>query len=246
MKQNIYDNPEFFTQYMALRESGINYNEFIEQPAVRSLISNLDGKRVLDLGCGTGNFAMYCVKKGAAKVVGVDISEKMIERAKNFNHHEKITYICTAMEEFEYTGSYFDLVTSSLAIGYIKDYDGICAKISKLLKKNGECIISLEHPITTARKAKNNWITDEKGRRIHFAVDHYQDEGERRIDWYVENVIVYHRTFSTIINTMIAHGLTIERVLEPLPTEEGLQKLPKMANEWRRPSFLIVKARKNE
>lgn len=244
MKQNIYDNPEFFNQYKALRDSGINYNEFIEQPAVKSLITSLKGKTVLDLGCGAGNFAKYCVENGAAQVVGLDISEKMINKAKRDNTHGKITYIRMPMEDFELSGEQFDIVTSSLAINYIKDYNGIIAKVSRFLKAGGECIISMEHPISTARKAKDNWITDEKGQRLHYAVDHYQEEGERSREWFVDNVIVYHRTFSTIINTFIDHGLMIERVLEPLPTAEGLEKMPKTINERRRPSFLVIKARK--
>lgn len=52
MKQNIYDNSTFFKDYINLRESGITYNDFIEQPAIKSMISNLKGKSVLDLGCG--------------------------------------------------------------------------------------------------------------------------------------------------------------------------------------------------
>ena len=56
MKQNVYDNPNFFKNYTALRESGINANDFIEQPAIKSLILCLKGKSVLDLGCGDGHF----------------------------------------------------------------------------------------------------------------------------------------------------------------------------------------------
>lgn len=243
MKQNIYDNPEFFDQYMALRESGLNYNEFVEQPAIKSLITSLQDKIVLDVGCGTGNFAKYCVEKGAKQVIGVDISEKMIARAKSENYHDCIEYICMPIEDFQLADQQFDLIVSSLAIHYIKDYESIIAKISRFLKKNGEFIFSTEHPVTTARKAPNNWI-EENGNRLYYAVDHYQEEGQRCHQWFVDNVIVYHRTISTMINTLIDHGLMIEKVLEPQATAEGLEKLPKLVNERRRPSFLVIKTRK--
>ena len=50
--QNIYDNPEFFKGYIALRQNPHSANEMLEKPALFSLAPVLDGKRVLDLGCG--------------------------------------------------------------------------------------------------------------------------------------------------------------------------------------------------
>lgn len=52
--QNIYDNPEFFKGYIALRQNPHSANEMLEKPALFSLAPVLDGKRVLDLGCGCG------------------------------------------------------------------------------------------------------------------------------------------------------------------------------------------------
>lgn len=99
MKQNIYDNSTFFKDYINLRESGITYNDFIEQPAIKSMISNLKGKSVLDLGCGDGHFSKYCVENGAEKVIGVDISNNMIERANKINKDNNIEFVCLPIED---------------------------------------------------------------------------------------------------------------------------------------------------
>jgi len=56
MKQNIYDNDIFFRSYTSLRKTGVTYYDFVEQPAIKSAISSLNGKTVLDLGCGSGQF----------------------------------------------------------------------------------------------------------------------------------------------------------------------------------------------
>lgn len=50
--QNIFDNEAFFNGYKALRDSDCNANDLIEQPAMRKLLPDLNGKTVLDLGCG--------------------------------------------------------------------------------------------------------------------------------------------------------------------------------------------------
>lgn len=244
MKQNIYDNDIFFRGYTSLRDSGITYNDFVEQPAIKATISSLTGKRVLELGCGTGHFAKYCIEHGASRVVAVDISTKMIERAKEENHHERIYYICMPIEDLEFQEQSFDVVVSSLAIHYIEDYSGLIEKISRFLKKDGEFIFSTEHPIVTAKKVNNNWVKDSEGNILHWPIDHYHEEGKREIHWYVDGVVVYHRTIATLLNTLIEHGLTFLKLVEPQSTPEGLELMPKLVNEKRRPSFIIIKARK--
>lgn len=73
MKQNIYDRPEFFEGYMNLRKGEQGLNGVLEQPTLRSLLPNLPGLRILDLGCGVGSFAAYALERGTSSFVGVDI-----------------------------------------------------------------------------------------------------------------------------------------------------------------------------
>ena len=249
MKQNIYDNSTFFNGYIAKRETGVTINDFVEQPAMKSLFPKLKGKTVLDLGCGAGLLAKYCVDEGAARVVGVDISSNMINKARNENPHEKIEYICSPFEDIDLGGQTFDLIISSLAIHYIEDYPQLIEKIYRLLNENGQFIFSTEHPLSTARKQLDrqtkNWIRDEEGNRLHWAVDHYHEEGKREFYWLVDGVVMYHRSLSTLINTLIEKGLVLEKIIEPQSTPEGLEKVPLLIHEQRRPSFIVIKAKKS-
>jgi ubiquinone/menaquinone biosynthesis C-methylase UbiE len=80
--QNIYDEPLFFAGYEKLRRMAIGLNEVLEQPALRSMLpASLEGMRILDLGCGFGDFARRARLEGARSVVGIDISLRMLERA---------------------------------------------------------------------------------------------------------------------------------------------------------------------
>ena len=90
--QNIFDNETFFSGYKALRDSDCNANDLIEQPAMRKLLPDLNGKSVLDLGCGYGHNCIDFVNRGADKVVGIDISEKMLSVAEKESHDDKIEY----------------------------------------------------------------------------------------------------------------------------------------------------------
>lgn len=83
MKQNIYDNEKFFNQYEELRneQKDKNANDLIEIPNFRKLMPNVANKSILDLGCGYGEDDKFYKEQGAKYVLGIDISEKMIEKA---------------------------------------------------------------------------------------------------------------------------------------------------------------------
>jgi len=244
MKQNIYDNDIFFKSYSSLRKTGVTFNDFVEQPAIKSAISSFNGKTVLDLGCGNGQFSKYCADNGALKVTAVDISMNMIELAKNENKHDNIEYICTPIEDLEIKNQKFDLIISSLMTHYIEDYTKLIEKVVSLLNTNGEFIFSTEHPIVTARKEMNNWIKDKDGNNLHWGLDNYQEEGKREEHWYIDGVVKYHRTISTFINTLINSGLVLEKIIEPQAIPIGLEKMPQLVNEESRPSIIVIKARK--
>ncbi|MEX3743599.1 class I SAM-dependent methyltransferase [Lysinibacillus xylanilyticus] len=245
MKQNIYDHLEFFRQYRKLRQTPYNYNHLLEQPAFKSLLPDLIHVQMLDIGCGMGEFAYYCIENGAKHVTAIDVSKNMLSIAQREHAHANIDYHLQALEDYHADPESFDCITSSLSLHYIADFNGVIENIARMLRPNALFIFSVEHPIATARKTiEDNWFYDENGNRSHYAVDHYHDEGQREETWFVDGVVKYHRSVSTIINTLIAHGLMIEKILEPIPSDEAMQQLPSLKNELRRPSFLFIKARK--
>lgn len=119
MQQNIYDNNEFFENYKNTRLSDNSFNELLEQPAMRKLIPDVQGKSVLDLGCGFGFNCKEFALAGAKRVVGIDLSEKMIEQAKATNNTDSITYHIMSMVDIDNLNAKYDFVFSSLAFHYI-------------------------------------------------------------------------------------------------------------------------------
>src|SRR5262249_4288256 len=101
---------------------------------------------------------------------------------------------------------------------------------------------STEHPIYTARGSDEGWIVDADGRRRGWAIDRYHDEGPREHTWFVAGVRRYHRTIETLLNALVEAGLSIGRVVEPAPSGEWLRARTGMADERRRPMFLLVRA----
>ncbi|MBQ7905080.1 MAG: methyltransferase domain-containing protein [Spirochaetaceae bacterium] len=243
-QQNIYDNEIFFAGYKKIRENQVNANNLFEIPALFSMMPNLKDKTILDLGCGFGEHCKGFVERGAKKVIGIDISEKMLEIAKQENADSKITYINMPMENiFELTEK-FDIVISSLAFHYVEDFAGVVKNVYNLLNENGAFIFSQENPLCTCHSGGQRWTKDENGNKLYLNLSNYGIEGERESTWFVDDVKKYHRTFSSIINTLIETGFKIEKLIEPLPTEDLLKKYPDYKDLFHKPDFLLVKCTK--
>ena len=243
-QQNIFDNETFFAGYCGIRERDGNANDLFEIPALFSMIPSLEGKRVLDLGCGFGEHCRMFVERGAACVVGIDISEKMLEVAKRKNNDPKIEYRLMPMEEIASLDGQFDVVVSSLALHYVEDFSAVVQGIHSLLSSGGVFLFSQEHPFVTSHTGGNRWTRDEQGNKLHLNLSNYGIEGEREATWFVDHIKIYHRTFSTIVNTLIGAGFSIEAMTEPLPTNDILQCYPDHSDLFHKPDFLLVRVRK--
>lgn len=243
-QQNIFDNEIFFAGYKKLREKAVNANNLFEIPALLSMIPPLKGKRILDLGCGFGEHCKLFVENGAQKVVGIDISTKMLEIAKRENSDPKIVYINMPIEDISQIKESFDVIISSLAFHYVEDFEGVVKNVYKLLNANGVFLFSQEHPLVTCHSGGNRWTRDEHGNKLHMNLANYGIEGERTAAWFVDNIKIYHRTFSTILNTLIRAGFSIEELNEPLPTGELLKEYPDYSDLLHKPDFLLLKVRK--
>ena len=250
MKQNIYDDTEFSTQYdnLRMKEKGRNANDLIEIPNFRKLMPEVKGKSILDLGCGYGENDKFYKEQGAKYVLGIDISKHMIEEANKANKIDGIDFKVMEMEEISNINYKFDIVMSSLAFHYIENFEKLIKDINKILEPGGYLVFSQEHPFTTCVKytenvKKGHTIIDNK----YFGLfSDYNRSGKRAKEWFGKYVVKYHRNFEEIINTLIKSGFTIEEILEPKPSKEAIENNPKYVNQWDRPFFLFVKCKKLE
>ena len=244
--QNIYDNETFFNSYSKIRKNENNANNMFEKPALFSLLPTLNNKTVLDLGCGYGEHCIRFVEEGAKRVVGIDISQKMLAIAKAENAHQNILYLNMPMENIGELQERFDIVVSSLAFHYVKDFQALIKNIYRLLNDGGVLVFSQEHPINTCFSTGSCWTKDENGEKLFANISNYSVDGERESTWFVDNVKKYHRTFSTIINTLVESGFQIERIVEPVPTPEILKENPDYKDLLHKPDFLLIKATKGK
>jgi SAM-dependent methyltransferase len=242
MVQNIYDNPEFFEGYSRLGRSVEGLDGAAEWPALKALVPELRGLRVVDLGCGFGWFCRWARQQGAAAVLGIDVSEKMLARARATTTDAAITYLSADMGGVELPQAAFDLAYSSLALHYVEDLGGLLAKVHRALAPGGRLVFSVEHPVFTA-PSQPGCSVGVNGRKT-WPVDNYLCEGPRSTDWLAQGVIKQHRTLATYLNLLLRLGFALSHVEEWGPTDAQIAARPVLEDERHRPMFLLVAARR--
>lgn len=244
MKENRYDDPRFFEKYGQMARSQKGLAGAGEWHELEKLLPDLRGKRVLDLGCGYGWHCTYAAEHGAASVLGTDISQRMLETARERDPGPSIEYRQAAMEDLRFPDGSFDVVLSSLAFHYVEDFGPLVRRISDWLAPRGVFVFSVEHPVFTA-DGPQDWYYGPNGEILHFPVDDYFVEGPREAIFLGERVMKYHRTLTTYLGTLLENGFRLARVVEPQPPE-SMMDLPGMKDELRRPMMLLVSAIRDE
>lgn len=237
MTRNIYDRDDFFAGYSRLPRSVKGLRAAPEWPSLRAMLPHLTGLRVLDLGCGFGWFCRWARENGAAHVVGMDVSEKMLARACADTDDDRIHYLRADLERVKLPRASFDLAYSSLAFHYVKNLDPLMSQIYQALRARGRLVFSVEHPIYTAP-------SDPKWSHATWPVDGYLDEGPRTTDWLAKAVIKQHRMVASYINMLLGVGFSISKIEEWGPTARQIKSQPSWALERERPAFLLVAARR--
>ncbi len=240
MAQNIYDQAEFFAAYSQLGRSLAGLDGAAEWPALQAMLPEMDGLDVVDLGCGFGWFCRWARENGAARVLGLDLSEKMLARARSGTSDAAITYEVADLEQLALQEGGFDLAYSSLAFHYVEDASRLYAQIHRALRPGGRLVFSTEHPIYMAPTSPG-WASGVDGRRI-WPLNRYLVEGPRTTDWLAPGVVKHHRTLGTTLNALIAAGFRVTHVEEFCPTPDQIAAQPALAEEVERPMFLLVSA----
>lgn len=237
---NIYDSEDFFRDYAQMPRSRQGLAGAGEWGQLEKLFPDLRGAAVLDLGCGYGWHCRYAAEQGAAAVLGIDGSGRMIEEARRRCAHPRIRYEVLGMEDYGYPPDTFDLVVSNLALHYIEDLDFVFEKVYGTLKAGGTFLFNIEHPTFTAGVGQD-WVYTDRGEPAYWPVDNYFVPGKRDTLFLGCCVEKYHHTLTQILMGLLNRGFTLEAVEEAQPPEE-MMGIPGMEREIRRPMMLLVKA----
>ncbi len=238
--KNEYDQEGFFEEYAKMPRSRDGLAAAGEWHQLKYLFPLLQGKAVLDLGCGYGWHCSFAAKQGAARVLGLDLSRRMVEEAKKRNAEKQIEYRVCGIEEYESPETMWDCVVSNLALHYIEDIGSVFQKVHRTLKPGGIFLFNIEHPVFTAGVGQD-WVYTQEGKPQYWPVDNYFIPGERNTRFLGCDVAKQHHTLTQILMGLLNNGFLLEAVEEAKPSGE-MMGIPGMEDELRRPMMLLVKA----
>ncbi len=212
------------------------YNAYYERPALRRLLPDLAGKRVLDAGCAGGAHSEWLVGRGAT-VVALDVSDRMVELSRlRIGEGATVMQADLALPLPQVpalaSGS-FDVVMSSLTLHYVDDWSRPLAEFFRLLKPGGTLVFSTHHPYWDRRL-----IDADDYFQTGLVEDHWSLSGGTPVRFRF-----YRKTLAQIVTSVAEAGFVIDTVDEPIPSED-LRKVN--AAEYdalrKQPAFLIIRA----
>ena len=179
--------------------------------------SDVEGKKVLELYCGSGHSLKYLADKGAGELWGLDLSQKQLDNAKQMLKGSGCNprLICAPMEaDSGIPEDYFDYVFSIYGIGWTTDLAGTFKKVASYLKKDGIFIFSWGHPLhyCVAKSYENGEDVIDDGKLVFSRS--YFDESYFKMPVHDTYVTFANRKISTYVNALYDTGFIIERMVE--------------------------------
>lgn len=185
------------------------------------LFPDLNGKSVLEMGCGSGHSLKWCAERGAAELFGLDISENQLNTAKKLL--DESGYSCTLFHQpmednSDIPQNHFDVVYSIYAIGWTTDLKKTVKNVASYLKTGGVYIFSWDHPLlhcvdleSIAISGGNRTVAKEE--RIVFS-GNYLEEDYYTFEKNGNPLTLQNRKLSTYINALAEAGFAVEKVIE--------------------------------
>jgi ubiquinone/menaquinone biosynthesis C-methylase UbiE len=208
------------------------YNVYYERPATIALLGDVEGRDVLEVGCGAGQLTEHLVEHGA-KVTACDVSGEMVRLART-RVGDRANLLVANIEEplsFANDGN-FDIVVASLVMHYVRDWEPVLREFHRVLRPAGAVVFSTHHPtmdweLTPASYFETKQITEtwKKG------------SGEYEVTFW-------RRPLTAMTHAIAASGFVIEQLVEPEPLRELYARSPRDYTDLAtKPRFLFFRLR---
>lgn len=214
------------------------YNAHYERPAMLDALPPLEGRRILEAGCGAEWYTAQLLARGA-QVTAVDASAPLVEHTRRRiaalgpeARERAAVRVADLREPLDFAAdASFDGIVSALVMHYMRDWSPALAEFRRVLKPRGWFLFSTHHPAADGNRLKEG--------ESYFDVVQEEDFWKR-----IGTVRFYRRSLTAISGALADAGFGIERIIEPRPTEAFRAIKPEAYERlMRRPEFIIVLAR---
>lgn len=230
-----------------------SFSDNLERPVIEKLIGDVDGARVLELGCGSGPYSLWLAQRGA-RVTGLDLSPTMIALANDHAHKQGLQVdfrVRDIREPLPFVDSEFDLIITAAALHYVEDLSALMREVVRVMNPGASLIASVLHPMSTALfpladadevegpDPWEGWYFGSPIRRIKTPWVNFAE-----VSTEGRHIFCHHHTIADYFHSMTGAGLRVEDFCEPIPPAQFASKNSERYDKAMRvPVFLIFSAR---
>lgn len=194
-----------YDRWAEIYDTNENPTRDLNYKTIREASLGLEGKKVLEVGCGTGLNTAY-LADAAAEVVGIDISEEMLAKARQRIETKNVSFLVTDItQKWNFKDHSFDLIVANLVLEHIEDLQHVMSEIFRVLRANGMGYIAELHPYKQLQQSQAKYEDPETGEEV--LVD------------------AFSHSISEYVNTALAEGFDLERIEEYEKEGENIPRL---------------------
>ncbi len=150
-----------YNSWASQYDTNENKTRDLEGTALQTILSTIDFKQVLEIGCGTGKNSLWLSEK-ADHVTAVDFSEEMLAKAKEKVTSDKVNFVqADIIKGWSFESGMYDLVTFSLVLEHIENLEHIFRQAADMLVSGGYVYIGELHPFKQYTGSKARFDTED-------------------------------------------------------------------------------------
>jgi SAM-dependent methyltransferase len=199
------------------RLDAVAYGPELPSETELRLLGDVKGKRVLDLGCGTGQASIALARQGA-HAIALDASARQLARGRQLADVEevRVEWHRSDLADLAFLrADSIDLAFSAHALAEVEDLDRVFRQVHRVLKPGAAFVFSYEHPVAlcTGRDGGEGTLAlgNLEVRRSYF------ERSPLIVDRDGEAITLYTRTISDVFSAAGRAGFRVEVMLEPVP-----------------------------
>jgi SAM-dependent methyltransferase len=204
-------------------------------PLVLQLCGDVNGARVIDVGCGEGRFSRMLAERGAT-CVGIDPTWRLLQAARDRGGMSPVRAVAEAMP---LRPASFDLAITYITLVDIEHYREAITEMARVLRPGGRIVAVNIGFVSASVGPGGGWMRDASGEPLYVPIDRYGEERSEIFEWNEIKIRNWHRPLSGYMSAYLRAGLILRQFREPVPPA-SLRVHPDIDRAARVPWFTVM------
>jgi ubiquinone/menaquinone biosynthesis C-methylase UbiE len=226
------NNSSEFQREKNMQSFGVSFETDVEMPEVLKILGKVTSTKILDAGCGDGEFVDRLSKLGA-DVIGIDGSETQLAKAREFYPNEKYA-LGDLTDRLPFQDNSFDSAVSRFVLMFIDDLQSLAKESSRVLKPDGKLVLTVTHPFYP-------YLQDMLGLKHRYSGISTYGEKTRGEMIIGGNTYPFHfRPIENYLTPFLSAGFTLDNFREIVPSNEFIDQNLQLERMRAKPVFLTL------